>query len=60
MGSPTQHDWAGVDLVVNKLRVGATAPGTTGTELSGTEITVLDSVTAGTVSASKAVVEDSR
>lgn len=59
MGSPTQHDWAGMDLVVNKLRVGATTPGTTGTEMSGAEITVLDGVTAGTVSASKAIVADS-
>ena len=58
MGSPTQHDWAGIDLVVNKLRVGATTPGTTGTELSGTEIAVLDGVTAGTVTASKALVVD--
>jgi hypothetical protein len=59
MGNQNQHDWAGLDLVVNKLRVGATAPGQTGTELSGSEITVLDSVTAGTVTASKAVVVDS-
>src|SRR3990167_6207155 len=59
MGNPLQHDWAGLDLVVNKLRVGATSPGTEGTELTGSEITVLDSVTAGTVAASKAVVVDS-
>src|SRR6185295_16447582 len=39
--------------------VGATAPGQAGTTLSGSEIVVLDSVTAGTVSASKAVVVDS-
>lgn len=56
MGSPIQHDWAGIDLVVNKLRVGATTAGTTGTELTGSEITVLDGVSAGTVTASKAVV----
>lgn len=58
MGSPTQHDWAGLDLVVNKLRIGATTPGTTGTEMTGAEITVLDGVTAGTVTASKALVVD--
>lgn len=56
MGVSTQHDMAGIDLIVNKLRVGATTAGTTGTELTGTEITVLDGVTAGTATASKAVV----
>lgn len=56
MGEQTQMDWAGTDLVVNKLRVGATTPGTTGTEMTGTEILVLDSVTPGTAAASKAVV----
>lgn len=58
MGSSTQMDMAGLDLVVNKLRIGATVPGTVGTELSGSEITVLDGVTAGTVTASKALVVD--
>src|SRR3990167_1836303 len=58
MGNSLQHDWGGIDLVVNKLRVGATTSGATGTELTGSEITVLDSITAGTVSASKAVVVD--
>lgn len=56
MGSTTQMDFAGLDLVVNKIRVGASAPGTTGTELAGTELTVLDGITAGTATASKAVV----
>lgn len=56
MGSPIQHDMAGIDLIVNKLRVGASTVGTTGTELTGAEITVLDGVTAGTVTLSKAVV----
>lgn len=59
MGSSTQHDMGGIDLIVNNLRVGATKAGTTGTLMSGSEITVLDSVTAGTVAASKAVVVDS-
>lgn len=52
-------DLGGNDLVVNTVSVGATAPGQAGTNLSGAELTVLDSVTAGTVSASKAVVVDS-
>ena len=59
MGNPLQYDMGGIDLVVNKLRVGATSAGATGTELTGSEITVLDSVTAGTVTASKALVVDS-
>lgn len=58
MGSSTQHDMAGIDLIVNNLRVGATAPGATGSLMSGSEITVLDGVVAGTVTASKAVVVD--
>ncbi len=56
MGSTTQVDMAGMTVVVNGLRVGATAPGQTGTELSGTEITYLDGLTPGTATASKAVV----
>lgn len=56
MGSQTQMDYAGIDWVVNSLRVGATSPGQTGTELTGAEITLLDGLTAGTVTASKAVV----
>lgn len=51
-------DMGGLDLTVNKLRIGATKPGQSGTEMTGAEITVLDSVTAGTVAASKAVVVD--
>lgn len=49
-------DMGGNTLIVEAVRVGATAPGQTGTLLSGSELTVLDGVTAGTVSASKAVV----
>ncbi len=52
-------DMAGNDLVVNGVYVGASTPGSAGTLLSGSEITVLDSVTPGTVAASKAVVVDS-
>lgn len=39
MGSTTQMDWAGQDLVVNTIRLGATVPGTTGTAL-GTSFTM--------------------
>lgn len=54
----TNVDLGGNTLIVENLRVGATAPGQTGTELSGTEIAYLDGVTPGTVTASKAVVVD--
>lgn len=59
MGSQSQMDLAGLTLVVDGIRVGATTPGTTGTELTGSEITLIDGITAGTVTASKAVVVDS-
>lgn len=49
-------DMGGNDLIVNTVSVGATTPGQAGTSLSGTELTVLDSVTPGTAAASKAVV----
>lgn len=52
-------DMGGLDLTVNSLRVGATKPGQAGTELTGSEITLIDGITAGTVTASKAVVVDS-
>lgn len=54
-----QIDMGGNTLVVDGLRVGATAPGQAGTELTGTEITYLDGLTPGTATASKAVVLDS-
>jgi len=31
MGSPNQHDMAGIELIVNTLRVGAKKPGDVGT-----------------------------
>lgn len=52
-------DMSGNDLVVGNVYVGASTPGASGTLLSGSEITVLDGVTPGTVTASKAVVVDS-
>lgn len=59
MGSPTQIDWGGNTLITKNIRVGATKPGQAGTDISAAEISVLDGVTAGTVTASKAVVVDS-
>lgn len=57
MGQPI--DLGGNDLICDSIRIGATTPGSAGTTLTGSEISVLDSVTAGTVTASKAVVVDS-
>lgn len=36
MGSPLQHDQAGLTYVMNTIRLGATVPGTTGTEVTAT------------------------
>lgn len=59
MGSPTQIDMAGMEVVVDKLRVGATTPGAQGTALSSTELSLLDTVSATSgVVASKAVIAD--
>lgn len=52
----TNYDLGGNTLIVEALRVGATAPGQQGTLISPTEISFLDGVTAGTVTASKALV----
>ena len=49
MGSPTQIDMGGLDIVVNAVRVGATAPGQTGTELAGAELSKLDGLTGSIV-----------
>lgn len=51
-------DLGGNTLIVKDLKVGATAPGQSGTSLSSTELGVIDAVTPGTVSASKAFVAD--
>lgn len=51
-------DLGGNTLVVDGIRVGATEPGQSGTELTGSEITLIDGLTAGTVTASKAVTVD--
>lgn len=52
-------DMGGSDLICNTVAIGATGPGQAGTSLSGSELTVLDSVTPGTAAASKALVLNS-
>lgn len=52
-------DLGGNNLIVDGIKVGATAPGQAGTTLTGSEITLIDGITPGTVTASKAVVVDS-
>lgn len=51
-----KYDLSGNDLTIDQIYVGASTPGATGTLLSGSEISVLDGVTAGTATASKALV----
>ena len=51
-------DLSGNDLIIGSIYAGASTAGGTGTQLAGSELTVLDGVTAGTVTASKAVVVD--
>ena len=59
MATRTKYiDMAGLTPIVDGIRVGATKPGQLGSELTGTEIALLDGLTAGTVTASKAVVVD--
>ncbi len=55
----TLVDLGGNTLITENIRVGATSPGQAGTDISSAEIAVLDGVTAGTVTASKATVVDS-
>lgn len=55
MGNPNQFDWGGEDLVVKSITFSDT-PGGAQTALSSGEVSVLDGVTAGTATASKAVV----
>lgn len=59
MTSSTDLDFGGLDGIYRSIKVGATQPGQAGTEISSTELGYLDSVTAGTVTASKTVVVDS-
>lgn len=60
MATRTRYvDMGGLTPIVDGIRVGATKPGQLGTELTGTEIALLDGLTPGTVTASKATVVDS-
>ena len=60
MATRTKYvDWGGLTPIVDGIRVGSTKPGGLGTELTGTEILYLDGLTAGTATASKALVLDS-
>lgn len=59
MAKNTDLDYGGLDIIVNSVKVGATAPGQAGSTLSGTELGFLDGVTAGTAAASKALVLNS-
>jgi hypothetical protein len=38
MGSPNEMDWGGITLVVDGLKVGATAPAQAGTEVTGDQL----------------------
>lgn len=49
-------DMGGNTLILEDIKVGATAPGQAGTSISSTELGFIDGVTAGTAAASKAVV----
>lgn len=49
-------DLGGNTIVCADIKVGATAPGQAGTSISSTELGFIDGVTAGTATASKAVV----
>lgn len=50
------YDLGGTTLIVEDIKVGATKPGQAGTSISSTELGYIDGVTAGTVTASKALV----
>jgi hypothetical protein len=55
----TNHDWNGINLQVESVTLGGTKPGSPGSAtVSSTELNFLDSVTAGTAAANKAVVLD--
>lgn len=58
MGNPKQIDLGGLDVIVDKLYTGATRPGQTGSEMTIEELSSLEGITAGTVTAEKAVVVD--
>jgi hypothetical protein len=49
MGNPNAMDFGGLDLIVKGIRVGATAPHQEGTELSSSELSLLNGVTGNLV-----------
>lgn len=51
-------DLGGNTIICNNIKVGATGPGQSGTDISATEIGYIDAITPGTVTLSKAVVVD--
>lgn len=51
-------DLGGNTIILEDIKVGATAPGQAGTSLSSTELSLIDGVTAGTLTASKVVSVD--
>ncbi len=55
MGSPLDMDFGGISWIAKSYKT-ADTPGQAGTEITATEIGFLDGVTAGTATASKAVV----
>lgn len=58
MGSSTEIDRGGLTLVVKDIKINAATPGAAGSLLSTTELGLIDGVTAGTITASKAVTAD--
>lgn len=52
----TNIDLGGNTLIVEGVKVGATAPGQAGTDISGTELTVLDGASAANTGSGKAVI----
>ena len=59
MSSGKYLSFAGQTIVCDGIRVGSTSSGGDGTEMTSTEVLYLDGLTAGTATASKAVVLDS-
>jgi hypothetical protein len=58
MGSPNEYDLGGITLIAKSYKT-ADTPGQAGTEISATEMALLDGVTAGTAIASKVVTTNS-
>ena len=54
-----EMDYGGLTVIVKDLKINAATPGAAGSALTTTELGYLDGLTAGTVTASKAVIVDS-